>query len=107
MQAPTAELEAGTAIMLGGTCLANRLDDGGGRALPQDRPQLSDPLARCHADFKTSQITPSGNVHGMPVACLCGSARGADALGFFAGVARGRDRQIGIRSSTKANAARA
>ena len=25
-----------------------------------------------HADFNTSQITPSGNIHGMPVACLCG-----------------------------------
>jgi len=25
-----------------------------------------------HADFNTHQITPSGNVHGMPVACLCG-----------------------------------
>lgn len=25
-----------------------------------------------HADFNTNQITPSGNVHGMPVACLCG-----------------------------------
>ncbi|OIQ81001.1 arginase [mine drainage metagenome] len=25
-----------------------------------------------HADFNTSAITPSGNVHGMPVACLCG-----------------------------------
>lgn len=25
-----------------------------------------------HADFNTAQITPSGNVHGMPVACLCG-----------------------------------
>ncbi|MBT9492954.1 MAG: arginase [Paucibacter sp.] len=25
-----------------------------------------------HADFNTSQLTPSGNVHGMPVACLCG-----------------------------------
>ena len=25
-----------------------------------------------HADFNTSTITPSGNVHGMPVACLCG-----------------------------------
>ena len=23
-----------------------------------------------HADFNTSAITPSGNVHGMPVACL-------------------------------------
>lgn len=25
-----------------------------------------------HADFNTAQITPSGNLHGMPVACLCG-----------------------------------
>ena len=25
-----------------------------------------------HADFNTNQLTPSGNVHGMPVACLCG-----------------------------------
>ena len=24
------------------------------------------------ADFNTSEITPSGNIHGMPVACLCG-----------------------------------
>ena len=25
-----------------------------------------------HADFNTSELSPSGNVHGMPVACLCG-----------------------------------
>jgi arginase len=25
-----------------------------------------------HADFNTSGITPSGNLHGMPVSCLCG-----------------------------------
>lgn len=25
-----------------------------------------------HADFNTAQTTPSGNLHGMPVACLCG-----------------------------------
>ena len=25
-----------------------------------------------HADFSTNTLTPSGNVHGMPVACLCG-----------------------------------
>lgn len=25
-----------------------------------------------HADFNTASLTPSGNVHGMPVACLCG-----------------------------------
>ncbi|HEV2622900.1 MAG TPA: arginase [Frateuria sp.] len=26
-----------------------------------------------HADFNTAQATPSGNIHGMPVACLCGN----------------------------------
>lgn len=25
-----------------------------------------------HTDFNTSAMTPSGNIHGMPVACLCG-----------------------------------
>ena len=25
-----------------------------------------------HSDFNTSVLTPSGNIHGMPVACLCG-----------------------------------
>ncbi|MGI9133253.1 MAG: arginase [Rhodoferax sp.] len=25
-----------------------------------------------HADFNTSALTPSGNIHGMPLACLCG-----------------------------------
>ncbi len=25
-----------------------------------------------HADFNTQVLTPSGNIHGMPVACLCG-----------------------------------
>ncbi|MFO7304785.1 MAG: arginase [Gammaproteobacteria bacterium] len=25
-----------------------------------------------HADFNTSDLSPTGNIHGMPVACLCG-----------------------------------
>jgi arginase len=25
-----------------------------------------------HADFNTSDLSPSGNIHGMPLACLCG-----------------------------------
>jgi arginase len=25
-----------------------------------------------HADFNTSALSPSGNIHGMPLACLCG-----------------------------------
>ena len=34
-----------------------------------------------HADFNTPATTPSGNLHGMPVACLCGhGAKALDAL---------------------------
>ena len=53
-----------------------------------------------HADFNTSKVTPSGNVHGMPVACLCGI--GPDALTQLGGdapaVRADEIRQIGIRS---------
>jgi arginase len=53
-----------------------------------------------HADFNTEALTPSGNLHGMPVACLCGS--GPPALTAMGGhtpvVAAGQIRQIGIRS---------
>ena len=53
-----------------------------------------------HADFNTSQVTPSGNVHGMPVACLCGL--GPDALvnlgGSAPAIQPAEIRQIGIRS---------
>ncbi len=53
-----------------------------------------------HADFNTSELTPSGNVHGMPVACLCG--RGPHELTHLGGGAPALQpqqiRQIGIRS---------
>lgn len=53
-----------------------------------------------HADFNTSDITPSGNIHGMPVACLCGL--GPDALvnlGAPGPAIRPEEvRQLGIRS---------
>lgn len=53
-----------------------------------------------HADFNTSQVTPSGNIHGMPVACLCGIGPGAlTRLGGDApAVTADQIRQIGIRS---------
>ena len=53
-----------------------------------------------HADFNTSEITPSGNVHGMPVACLCGiGPRELTHLGGEAPALRADQiRQIGIRS---------
>jgi arginase len=53
-----------------------------------------------HADFNTSEVTPSGNIHGMPVACLCGL--GPDGLTRLGGSKPALQpeeiRQIGIRS---------
>ncbi|MGQ9724760.1 MAG: arginase [Tepidimonas sp.] len=53
-----------------------------------------------HADFNTSALTPSGNLHGMPVACLCGF--GPEALVRLGGVGPAlrpqQVRQIGVRS---------
>ncbi|MGN2251305.1 arginase [Frateuria edaphi] len=53
-----------------------------------------------HADFNTADATPSGNIHGMPVACLCGN--GPDVL---TGIGNHKPatsphvyRQVGIRS---------
>ncbi|GAA4854454.1 arginase [Luteimonas vadosa] len=53
-----------------------------------------------HADFNTHDLTPSGNVHGMPVACLCGiGPRALTHLGGDAPAISPADvRQIGIRS---------
>ncbi len=53
-----------------------------------------------HADFNTNGLTPSGNIHGMPVACLCG--HGPQSLIEIGGVVPAIHpkvvRQIGIRS---------
>jgi arginase len=53
-----------------------------------------------HADFNTSALTPSGNTHGMPVACLCGY--GPQELveigGTVPAISPKVVRQIGIRS---------
>ena len=53
-----------------------------------------------HADFNTSDLTPSGNIHGMPVALLCGM--GPSELTGIGGTTPAIDarmvRQIGIRS---------
>ncbi len=53
-----------------------------------------------HADFNTNVLTPSGNLHGMPVACLCG--HGPAQLTGIAGTTPAVDprdiRQLGIRS---------
>ncbi|TLY77446.1 MAG: arginase [Gammaproteobacteria bacterium] len=53
-----------------------------------------------HADFNTRELSPSGNVHGMPVACLCGF--GPRELVEIGGRTPAIDpscvRQIGVRS---------
>jgi arginase len=53
-----------------------------------------------HADFNTSALTPSGNIHGMPVACLCGF--GPKELieigGHVPAISPKWVRQVGIRS---------
>jgi len=53
-----------------------------------------------HADFNTSAITPSGNIHGMPVACLCGHgpAELTGIGGHVPAISPADIRQIGIRS---------
>ena len=53
-----------------------------------------------HADYNTATLTPSGNIHGMPVALLCG--HGPAALTGIGGTTPAIDasvvREIGIRS---------
>lgn len=57
-----------------------------------------------HADFNTSSITPSGNTHGMPVACLCGFGPGelTEIGGAAPTLKPSQIRQIGIRSVDRA-----
>jgi len=53
-----------------------------------------------HADFNTAELTPSGNIHGMPVACLTG--HGPDELTRMSdhhpAMTPDQIRQIGLRS---------
>ena len=53
-----------------------------------------------HADFNTHVLTPSGNIHGMPVACLCGLGPKnlVELSGRVPALAPSSIRQIGIRS---------
>ncbi|MGH8125344.1 MAG: arginase [Rhodanobacteraceae bacterium] len=102
LDAELAELEAGRfPVLLGGDhCLAIgsisavvRYCRGRGRKL---RVLWLD----AHSDFNTAEITPSGNIHGMPVACLCGyGPRELTGLsGETPALTADAVRQIGIRS---------
>ncbi|HEY4144940.1 arginase [Pinirhizobacter sp.] len=88
-------------IMLGGDhCLAIGSITAAARHAREAGKKLRVLWLDAHADFNTSQITPSGNIHGMPVACLCG--HGPDELTMLGGSKPATlpdvFRQIGIRS---------
>jgi arginase len=53
-----------------------------------------------HADFNTHVLTPSGNLHGMPVACLCGFGPRSlvEMSGTVPALQPASIRQVGIRS---------
>jgi arginase len=102
MQAVAAELAAARLpILLGGDhCLAIGSIGAVARHCRERGKTLRVLWLDAHADFNTSTITPSGNVHGMPVACLCGHGpRELVELGDAAPMLdTAAIRQIGIRS---------
>ncbi|GAA0680549.1 arginase [Dyella sp. SG562] len=88
-------------VMLGGDhCLAIGSITAVARHCREQNKKLRVLWLDAHADFNTAQITPSGNIHGMPVACLCGM--GPDELTGLGGSKPATTpdvfRQIGIRS---------
>ena len=102
LQAVAAELRAGRLpIMMGGDhCLAMGSIGAVAKHCREQGRKLRVLWLDAHSDFNTSEVTPSGNIHGMPVACLCGL--GPDALVKLGGDAPAmlpaEIRQIGIRS---------
>jgi arginase len=102
MQAFAAELaQERLPVLLGGDhCLAIGSITAVARHCREQGKHLTVLWLDAHADFNTSAITPSGNVHGMPVACLCGF--GPQELTGLGGSAPALSpeqiRQIGIRS---------
>ena len=73
-EAVHAELTAGRLpIMLGGDhCLGIGSISAVARHCRETGRKLRVLWLDAHADFNTSAITPTGNIHGLPVACLCG-----------------------------------
>jgi arginase len=97
-----AELQAGgLPILLGGDhCLAVGSLSAVARHCRTAGKRLRVLWLDAHADFNTHQLTPSGNLHGMPVACLCGLGPAAltGMSGAVPALAAADVRQIGIRS---------
>ncbi|MEK8050218.1 arginase [Ideonella sp. DXS22W] len=88
-------------ILLGGDhCLGLGSISAVARHCREDGKKLRVLWLDAHADFNTNVLTPSGNLHGMPVACLCG--HGPQQLieigGQVPAISPKWVRQIGIRS---------
>ncbi|MDO1528421.1 arginase [Fulvimonas sp. R45] len=97
-----AELAGGRLpIMLGGDhCLAIGSISAVARHCREQGRKLRVLWLDAHTDFNTALATPTGNIHGMPVACLCGNGP-AELTGIGGHVPATRPdtyRQIGIRS---------
>ncbi|WEN15006.1 arginase [Rhodanobacter sp. AS-Z3] len=61
-------------IMLGGDhCLAIGSVSAVARYCREQGKKLRVLWLDAHTDFNTAEATPTGNIHGMPVACLCGT----------------------------------
>ncbi|MGN6706187.1 MAG: arginase [Rhodanobacter sp.] len=96
------ELQSGRLpIMLGGDhCLAIGSISAVADHCRETGKQLRVLWLDAHSDFNTAEATPSGNIHGMPVACLCG--RGPQVLTHIGSTTPAITpdviRQIGIRS---------
>lgn len=88
-------------IMLGGDhCLAMGSISAVARHCREQGKPLRILWLDAHTDFNTASLSPSGNIHGMPVACLCGHgpAELTRLAGFTPAVTPDQFRQIGIRS---------
>lgn len=88
-------------IMMGGDhCLGTGSISAVARYCKETNRKLRILWLDAHTDFNTNALTPSGNIHGMPVACLCG--HGPEALtklgGYSPAIQADWIKQIGIRS---------
>lgn len=97
-----AELQDGrTPVVMGGDhCLAIGSISAVARHCREVGKKLRIIWFDAHADMNTAEITPSGNLHGMPVACLLG--KGPEELTTMSGqvpaLTADQVRQVGLRS---------
>src|SRR5215469_4724089 len=88
-------------ILLGGDhCLSIGSISAVARYCREQSRQLRVLWLDAHADFNTSELSPSGNIHGMPLACLCGFGPGelTGIGGRSPAIHPSWVRQIGVRS---------